>query len=106
MCNTSGAPNSSANRPPGWCFNWRGQDQQGSETHVTSPKLANDTSSAGAAAPAEVRRWRAFSLLAVAFLMTVIDLAIVNVALPTIGRKLHFPESDLQWVVTAYALTF
>jgi EmrB/QacA subfamily drug resistance transporter len=73
---------------------------------VTSPKLANDTSSAGAAAPAEVRRWRAFSLLAVAFLMTVIDLAIVNVALPTIGRKLHFPESDLQWVVTAYALTF
>jgi EmrB/QacA subfamily drug resistance transporter len=73
---------------------------------VTSPKLANDTSSAGAAAPAEVRRWRAFSLLAVAFLMTVIDLAIVNVALPTIGRELHFPESDLQWVVTAYALTF
>jgi EmrB/QacA subfamily drug resistance transporter len=58
------------------------------------------------AAPGDVRRWRAFALLAVAFLMTVIDLAIVNVALPTIGRKLHFPQSDLQWVVTAYALTF
>jgi EmrB/QacA subfamily drug resistance transporter len=51
-------------------------------------------------------RWRAFSLLAVAYCMTAIDLTIVNVALPTIGRKLHFPESDLQWVVTAYALTF
>jgi EmrB/QacA subfamily drug resistance transporter len=51
-------------------------------------------------------RWRAFSLLAVAYAMTAIDLTIVNVALPTIGRKLHFPESDLQWVVTAYALTF
>jgi len=38
--------------------------------------------------------------------MVVVDLTIVNVALPTIGRKLHFPESDLQWVVTAYALTF
>src|SRR5262249_46622633 len=50
--------------------------------------------------------WRALSLLAVAFLMTVIDLTITNVALPTIGRELHFPESDLQWVVTAYALTF
>jgi EmrB/QacA subfamily drug resistance transporter len=50
--------------------------------------------------------WRAFSLLAVAYCMTAIDLTIVNVALPTIGRKLHFPESDLQWVVTAYALTF
>ena len=55
---------------------------------------------------AEVRRWRAFSLLAVSFFMTVVDLTIVNVALPTIGRKLHFPESDLQWVVTGYGLTF
>jgi len=59
-----------------------------------------------AAVPGEVRRWRAFSLLAVSFLMIVVDLTIVNVALPTIGRKLHFPPSDLQWVVTAYALTF
>ena len=58
------------------------------------------------APPGEVRRWRAFTLLAVAFFMTVVDLTIVNVALPTIGRKLHFPESDLQWVVTAYALTY
>src|SRR5262249_5250624 len=56
--------------------------------------------------PGEVRRWRAFSLLAVSFLMTVIDLTIVNVALTTIGRKLHFPQPDLQWVVTAYALTY
>ena len=52
------------------------------------------------------RRWRAFALLAVAFFMTIVDLTIVNVALPTIGRKLHFPEADLQWVVTAYGLTF
>ena len=51
-------------------------------------------------------RWRAFSLLAVTLFMTAVDLTIVNVALPTIGLKLHFPESDLQWVVTAYALTF
>ena len=51
-------------------------------------------------------RWRAFALLAVAFLMTVIDLTIVNVSLPTIGRDLHFCATSLQWVVTAYALTF
>src|ERR1700748_1430280 len=56
--------------------------------------------------PNQVRRWRAFAVLAVAFFMTVADLAIVNVALPTIGRKLHMPESSLQWVVTGYALTF
>jgi EmrB/QacA subfamily drug resistance transporter len=45
-------------------------------------------------------------LLVVAYFMTIVDLTIVNVALPTIGVKLHFPESDLQWVVTAYGLTF
>jgi EmrB/QacA subfamily drug resistance transporter len=54
----------------------------------------------------QVRRWRAFAVLAVAFFMTVADLAIVNVALPTIGRKLQMPESALQWVVTGYGLTF
>jgi EmrB/QacA subfamily drug resistance transporter len=53
-----------------------------------------------------VHRWRAFALLAVSYFMTVIDLTIVNVALPTIGRKLHFSETNLQWVVTAYGLTF
>ena len=38
--------------------------------------------------------------------MTTIDLTIVNVSLPTIGRDLHFSATNLQWVVTAYALTF
>jgi EmrB/QacA subfamily drug resistance transporter len=51
-------------------------------------------------------RWRAFAVLAESYFMTIVDLTIVNVALPTIGRKLHFSESNLQWVVTAYALTF
>src|SRR6201992_1025864 len=56
--------------------------------------------------PKQVRRWRAFAVLAVSFFMTIADLAIVNVALPTIGRKLHMPESSLQWGVTGYAITF
>ncbi len=55
---------------------------------------------------ANINRWRAFALLAVSYFMTVIDLTIVNVSLPTIGRDLHFSETSLQWVVTAYALTF
>ena len=54
----------------------------------------------------QVHRWRAFALLAVAYFMTIVDLTIVNVSLPTIGRALHFSESNLQWVVTAYAITF
>jgi EmrB/QacA subfamily drug resistance transporter len=53
-----------------------------------------------------IHRWRAFAVLAVSFFMTIVDLTIVNVALPTIGRDLHFSESGLQWVVTAYGLTF
>ena len=53
-----------------------------------------------------VNRWRAFALLVLAFFMTVIDLTIVNVSLPTIGRDLHFSQTNLQWVVTAYALSF
>ena len=74
---------------------------------MTSVEPKNDIRGGGqAAAPGEARRWRAFSLLAVAYFMTAVDLLVVNVALPTIGVKLHFAESDLQWVVTAYALAF
>ena len=73
---------------------------------MTSVEPRNDIDGGETAAPGGVRRWRAFSLLAVAYFMTAVDLLIVNVALPTIGTKLHVAESDLQWVVTAYALTF
>src|SRR3981189_191831 len=51
-------------------------------------------------------RWRAFSLLAVAAFIAVMDLPIVNTALPTIGRRLHFAQTSLLWVVTAYGIAF
>jgi EmrB/QacA subfamily drug resistance transporter len=54
----------------------------------------------------QVQRWRAFAVLAVSYFMTIVDLTIVNVSLPTIGRALHFSESNLQWVVAAYGITF
>jgi EmrB/QacA subfamily drug resistance transporter len=73
---------------------------------MTSVDPRNDVGAATAAPPGEAGRWRAFSLLAVACFMTAVDMLVVNVALPTIGVKLHFAESDLQWVVTAYALAF
>ncbi|HTT31118.1 MAG TPA: MFS transporter [Solirubrobacteraceae bacterium] len=57
-------------------------------------------------APPSINRRSAFALLAVSYFMTIIDLTIVNVSLPTIGRDLHFSQTSLQWVVTAYALTF
>src|SRR5436309_4758681 len=51
-------------------------------------------------------RWRVLAVVATAFFMTILDVSIVNVALPSIGRSLHFSEANLQWVVTAYAITF
>src|SRR5262252_6050525 len=52
------------------------------------------------------RRWLILSALVLAQFMVVLDVAIVNVALPTIKNDLHFSEEGLQWVITAYAILF
>jgi EmrB/QacA subfamily drug resistance transporter len=59
----------------------------------------------GPAAPAD-RRWLVLVVVAVAQLMVVLDSTVVNIALPSAQRALGFPNSDRQWVVTAYALAF
>ncbi len=55
---------------------------------------------------AETRRWLGLGLLCSAFFMVILDVAIVNVALPSIETDLDFSPRSLQWVVSAYALTF
>ena len=52
------------------------------------------------------RRWWALALLCGAFFMVILDATIVLVALPSIGADLGFYEQGLQWVLSAYALTF
>ncbi len=52
------------------------------------------------------RRWWALALLCGAFLMVILDAAIVLVALPSIQADLGFSEQGLQWVLSAYAITF
>src|SRR5947199_2756019 len=52
------------------------------------------------------RRWLALALVVAAQFMVVLDVAIVNVALPSIKTDLHFTQESLQWVVTAYAILF
>ena len=52
------------------------------------------------------RRWKALTVVCAAFFMTILDVSIVNVALPSIGKSLHFSEGTLQWVITAYAITY
>jgi EmrB/QacA subfamily drug resistance transporter len=51
-------------------------------------------------------RWKALAVLGIAYLMVVLDVSIVNVALPSIETDLGFAREDLQWVVSGYALTF
>src|SRR6266705_1851843 len=51
-------------------------------------------------------RWRVLAVVATAFFMTILDVSIVNVALPSIGRDLNFSQANLQWVITAYAIAF
>ena len=52
------------------------------------------------------RRWKALAVVCAAFFMTILDVSIVNVALPSIATSLHFSREGLQWVITAYAITF
>jgi len=51
-------------------------------------------------------RWIALGVLVAAQFMVVLDVAIVNVALPSIRTDLHFSQEGLQWVITAYAILF
>src|ERR1700733_4517801 len=52
------------------------------------------------------RRWMVLALIVMAQFMVVLDVAIVNVALPSIKTDLHFSQVSLQWVITAYSILF
>jgi EmrB/QacA subfamily drug resistance transporter len=52
------------------------------------------------------RRWLALAVIVTAQFMVVLDVAIVNVALPAIKSNLHFSQPNLQWVISAYAIFF
>src|SRR5437763_4557060 len=61
----------------------------------------------GAAAGQQDRRkWLALAVIVAAQFMVVLDVAIVNVALPSIKTDLHFSQEGLQWVITAYSIFF
>src|SRR5262245_41899653 len=51
-------------------------------------------------------RWRALAVGLVAAFMTLLDVSIVNVAIPSIQTSLHFSSDALQWVLSGYALAF
>jgi EmrB/QacA subfamily drug resistance transporter len=75
---------------------------------ITGPNAAGPSAVAAPAAqpPGHRTRWLAAAVLIVGALMDMIDLTIVNVALPTIRRDLHASATQLEWVVSAYMLAF
>src|SRR5438445_13788417 len=56
--------------------------------------------------PHHARRWAILAVLGIAQLMVVLDATVVNIALPSAQRALHFSNDNRQWIVTAYALSF
>ncbi|HZQ65946.1 MAG TPA: DHA2 family efflux MFS transporter permease subunit [Gaiellaceae bacterium] len=54
----------------------------------------------------ERNKWFVLAVVGAAFFMTILDVAIVNVAIPSIQKDLDIAEATVQWVVTAYAITF
>jgi EmrB/QacA subfamily drug resistance transporter len=56
--------------------------------------------------PSDPHRWRILAVVATAFFMTILDVSIVNVALPSIAQDLEFSRENLQWIITAYAIAF
>src|SRR3954449_1148028 len=57
-------------------------------------------------AASDRKRWWALAVIVTAQFMVVLDIAIVNVALPSIKTDLHFSQESLQWVITAYSIFF
>src|SRR6202050_5066783 len=68
--------------------------------------MSSVSSAAGRRPATSDHRWLILVIVAVAQLMVVLDSTVVNIALPSAQRALGFPNSDRQWVVTAYALAF
>jgi EmrB/QacA subfamily drug resistance transporter len=77
---------------------------------LASPPRSREMSAEAVTHPAvgagDRRRWLALAVIVTAQFMVVLDIAIVNVALPSIQTDLNFSQENLQWVITAYSIFF
>jgi EmrB/QacA subfamily drug resistance transporter len=71
-----------------------------------SVPVAGAGAGAGAAGQPDNRRWLILAVIGIAQLMVVLDMTVMNIALPSAQHALHFSNVDRQWVVTAYSLSF
>ncbi|MGH3403194.1 MAG: MFS transporter, partial [Streptosporangiaceae bacterium] len=65
-----------------------------------------DTAGSTGAGGLDQRRWLVLGVVGLAQLMIVLDITIMNIALPSAQAALHFNNADRQWVITAYSLAF
>jgi MFS family permease len=75
-------------------------------TPITAPRLSSSRTTPVAPASGGPAALAALGLLCLAQFMVILDVTVVNVALPSIGADLHLDRSSLPWVVTAYRLCF
>ena len=66
----------------------------------------SQTYAAETATPPDPRRWLSLAILLIANFMNLIDVTIVNVALPSMRENLGATDSQIEWVVAAYVLAF
>src|SRR3954454_54004 len=71
-----------------------------------SQRSTGPSGASGTAEQPDPRRWKALAVCLVGAFMVLLDVSIVNVALPSIRTGLGASSSDLQWIVSGYALTF
>jgi len=72
--------------------------------HGTTGHATTGHATTGQSDDSSRRPWTVLALALTAQILVVLDISVVNTALPTIGRSLHLASSDLQWMVTAYLL--
>src|ERR1700683_415298 len=77
-------------------------ERNGEDTSKSVRPMSDVNPAAGGAR----RRWLILVVIGIAQLMVILDVTVMNIALPSAQRALHFTEVDRQWVVTAYALAF
>jgi EmrB/QacA subfamily drug resistance transporter len=73
---------------------------------LTNTTSKEDTMKSNIALDSERRRWLVLAVTVAAQFMVIVDVAVVNVALPAIKHDLHFSQESLQWVITAYSIMF
>jgi EmrB/QacA subfamily drug resistance transporter len=77
-----------------------------SEASVPLPAGESGALHRGASAAPDSRRWLVLVVIGIAQLMVVLDMTVMNLALPSAQRDLGFSNVDRQWIVTAYSLSF